>query len=79
MARMQAEMLMALPEASRLRMGSGMFDSARLLLISDLRERKIPENMWPGEIFHRVYGAEFDDKARERIASHLNLQAGKSR
>jgi hypothetical protein len=74
-ARRQLEMAMALPEAQRLRMASGMFDSARRILISDLQARKVPREKWPGEIFRRVYGPDFRPETAERIAARLDEKA----
>src|SRR3989338_7597682 len=72
MAQKQFEMLMALPAGKRLRMASDMFASARRLLMSDLEERKVPAEKWPGDISRRVSGPGYPPEARERPPARMD-------
>ena len=59
--------------SDRVRMACEMFDTARALLVADIRRRE-PELSGAElrvRIFERTYGDDFDADARARIATHL--------
>ncbi len=71
------EMLMSLTPSERLRMASRMYDTARKLINSGIKDR------WPhlnaaqlrGQVFLRMYGSDFTAAEIERIVNRIpNMQ-----
>jgi hypothetical protein len=73
------EMLMQRSGEERLRMGSRMFDVARRLIRASLGDpdgRDSSSDMRVA-LFLRIYGADFDAAARERIVAELRRESAR--
>ncbi len=68
------EMLLSKAPSERLKMASGMFDTAKKLVISGLfkERRKLDRSRLKAEVFLRIYGNDFSAGDRERIMKQLH-------
>ena len=63
------ELMMAKSREQRLRMGCSMYDTAKKIAISAIRQQypRISSKETKAEVFLRFYGAEFSDSQKEKI------------
>jgi hypothetical protein len=68
------EMIMSRSPEERLRMGCSMFDTAKEIVRSSIRERNpnLSEREMRKEIFLRFYGNDFSPQQKEKILFFLN-------
>ena len=76
-ARKYRALLLQRSGAERLKMGSSMFATARTLLVASLRERDPDASSADirRTLFLRLYGADFDQRTRERILASLGRES----
>lgn len=63
--------LLALPPEKRIRMACGMFQSAKELVLADLRRSGLRRGELRAALFRRFYGSEFSAEDREALAERL--------
>jgi hypothetical protein len=67
------EMLLARSPSEKLRMASGMYDSARRLVIAGVRigNRQLSASQLRGQLFLRMYAHDFTVAEREKIVNRI--------
>jgi hypothetical protein len=67
MEKLYLNMIMSKTSEERLKMGFSMFDSAKKIVISSIKDNSNINK----ELFLRFYGDDFDDETKEKIINRL--------
>lgn len=61
------QMMMQRSGQERLKMGLSMFDTAKKIIYSTIKDK----SRWREEMFLRLYGNDFDEKSKNKILAHI--------